>query len=126
MRIALIMIVCALLAACAAQSTVPTQGNVGTETKSQTAAALNVELGATYIGNGDYQLADKKLRKAMQQDPRSSSAHWTFALLHERLGQIQAAELYYKKALSLNPNDSRGQNNFGAFLCKTRPLFGGG
>ena len=118
MRVSFLLVVVWIIVACSAQPTVPTQGGSSTATKNQTAAALNVELGATYITNKEYQLADEKLKKAMQQDPRSSSAFWTYALLQERIGQAEAAETYYRKALSINANDSRGQNNFGTFLCK--------
>lgn len=120
MRVSFLLVIGWLIVACSAQPTVPTQGSSSAATKNQTAAALNVELGATYITNKEYQLADEKLKKAMQQDPRSSSAFWTYAMLQERLGQAEAAETYYKKALSINVNDSRGQNNFGTFLCKQR------
>lgn len=119
MRVGILAVICVFLAACTAQQTVPTRSATTTaSSKNETAAALNVQLGARYIANGDYQLANDKLLKAMQQDPRSSSARWTYALLQERLGQFDAADKYYKSAISINPNDARGRNNYGAFLCK--------
>ena len=121
MRIGLLVIVCVFAVACTTQPTVPTtaaSSSTTSETANQRAAALNVELGARYIANGEHQLANDKLLKAMNQDPRSSSAHWTYALLQERLGQVAAADQYFQSALAINPNDSRGRNNYGAFLCK--------
>ncbi len=120
MRIGFLTIICVFLGACAVQPTTApttTTGNTA-NTNNQRAAALNVELGARYIANGEYQLANDKLLKAMKQDPRSSSARWTYALLQERLGQADVADKYFKSALSINSNDSRGRNNYGAFLCK--------
>ena len=119
MRIGLLVLICIYLLACSAQPTAPvaTAGSTAS-TNNERAAALNVDLGARYITNGEYQLANDKLLKAMKQDPKSAAAHWTYALLQERLGQADAADKYFKTALSLNPNDSRGRNNYGAFLCK--------
>lgn len=118
MRIGLLLFICMYLTACAVQPTAPRSNTTTATTKNETAAALNVELATNYIANGSYQLANDKLVKAMQQDPRSSSAHWTFALLQDRLRQVAAADKYFKSALSINPNDSRGHNNYGTFLCK--------
>ena len=119
MRIGLLVLICMYLVACAAQPTEPTtSATPAASPNKERAAALNVELGARYIANEEYQLANDKLLKAMKQDPKSSSAHWTYALLQERLGQADAADKYFKSALAINPNDSRGRNNYGAFLCK--------
>jgi type IV pilus assembly protein PilF len=82
------------------------------------AAELNIQLGASYITSGDYQLADDKLQKAFKQDPNSSVARWTYAILQENLNQPESAELYYKEALKINPKDTRGQQNYASFLCR--------
>ncbi len=120
MRINLLLICCLALIACTAQPTAPVDRSSAPVAKNKTAAALNVELGAHYISRGEYQLANDKIKRALKQDPKSSSAHWTYALLQERLGQFEVAEKYYKDALAIDPNDSRGQNNYGTFLCKQR------
>ena len=81
------------------------------------AAEINTQLGVNYLGRGELVLADEKLRRALKQDPRSSTTHWVFALLQERLGENADAEKHFRKAISLNPKDSRAHNNYGAFLC---------
>jgi len=83
----------------------------------QKAAEINVQLGARYMGQGEYILADEKLRRALRQDPRSAPANWVFALLQERLGEDEVAEKHFRKAISLDPKDSRAHNNYGTFLC---------
>ncbi len=88
-----------------------------TNQDSQTAAGINVQLGVNYLQQGDLEQADLKLRKALKQDPHSSTAHWVFALLQERLGENETAEKHYRKAISLDKNDSRAHNNYGTFLC---------
>jgi type IV pilus assembly protein PilF len=108
-----------IVAGCATQPT----SNGGSSShqgvsQNQDAAELNIQLGANYIANGEYQLADDKLKKAFKQDPQSSVARWTYAILQEKLNQPQAADHYYKEALRINPRDSRGQQNYASFLCR--------
>ena len=96
-----------------------TKNQVNTDpTQDQKAAEINTQLGVRYLAQGDYELADKKLRKALDQNPNSATAHWVFALLQERLGEENVAEKHFRKAIRLDPKDSRAHNNYGAFLCK--------
>lgn len=88
--------------------------------KNSEAAALNTDLGAKYLSNGDYQLAEDKLLRALKQNPNHAPTHWTYALLQERLGRYELAEQYFRSALVLDANDSKGKNNFGTFLCKQK------
>ena len=81
------------------------------------AAEINTQLGVNYLSQGKLELADEKLRRALKQDPTSSTANWVFALLQERLGEHALAEKHFRKAISLNPKDSRAHNNYGTFLC---------
>ncbi len=81
------------------------------------AAEINTELGVKYLSRGELELADKKLRRALEQDPNSATTHWVFALLQERLGEDAVAEKHFRKAIALDPKDSRAHNNYGTFLC---------
>jgi len=85
--------------------------------ENQKAAEINVQLGVRYIGRGEYEVADEKLRRALKQDPKSATANWVFALLQERLGENEVAEKHFRKAISLDPKDSKAHNNYGTFLC---------
>ena len=102
----------ALMSACATTDNVDTP--VGGNKK---AAEINVQLGVTYLKQGQYELADSKLRRAIKQDPRSATAHWVFALLQQQLKQNDVAEKHFRKAISLDPKDSKARNNYGTFLC---------
>ena len=82
------------------------------------AAEINVQLGANYIANENYQAADEKLKRAFIQDPKSSKAHWVYVVLQEKLNQIERAEEYYKKALAIDNKDSSGLYNYAAFLYR--------
>ena len=87
------------------------------QSENSKAAEINVQLGINYFGQGEYKLADEKLRRALRQDPRSATANWVFALLQERLGEFEVAEKHFRKAISLDPKDSKAHNNYGTFLC---------
>jgi len=116
-KLLVLVVVLLFVSACASTST------DAPLTENQKAAEINIQLGVRYLAQKEYQLADKKLRRAMKQDPRSATAQWVFALLQERLGEYVVAEKHFRKAISLDPKDSKAQNNYGTFLCnQKRPL----
>jgi len=86
--------------------------------KNEKASAINVQLGIGYLQQNNLELASEKLTKALRQDPKSAAAHNAYAILQDRLQQLDTAEYHYKKATSLNPKDSQANNNYGAFLCR--------
>jgi type IV pilus assembly protein PilF len=86
------------------------------------AAKYNTQLGVGYLQNGNLQLADEKLAKALEQDPKLAGAHNAYAILQERLGRPERADRHYQEALSLAPEDSEARTNYGAFLCKSGRL----
>lgn len=118
MRIIIYLLIMMLLSSCTTQPKGET--NAVRAEKNIEAAALNTDLGAKYLSNGDYQLAEDKLLRALKQNPNHAPTHWTYALLQERLGRFDLAEEYFRSALTLDANDSRGKNNFGTFLCKQK------
>lgn len=82
------------------------------------AAKYNVQLGITYMREGNLEQADEKLAKALSQDPDLAAAHNAYAVLQERLGRTEKAERHYQRAIDLNPEDSEARTNYGAFLCR--------
>ena len=87
-------------------------------TKNERASAVNVQLGIGYLQQNNVVLASEKLNKALRQNPKSAAAHNAFAILQDRLKQLDKAEYHYEKATTLDPGDSQAANNFGAFLCR--------
>ena len=112
-RYFLLCIIFVSLVGCTAKNELDQEPN-----QDQKAAEINTQLGVRYLAQGDYELADKKLRRALEQNPNSSTTNWVFALLQERLGEDDVAERHFRKAIRLDPKDSRAHNNYGAFLCK--------
>ena len=119
MRLGLLLIMCIFMVACATQPVTNHADSSQRVVQNKEAAELNIRLGANYIANGEYQLADEKLKKAFKQDPKSSVARWTYAILQENLNQPKTADYYYKEALKINPKDSRGQQSYASFLCRS-------
>jgi type IV pilus assembly protein PilF len=82
------------------------------------ASELNAELGLGYINEGQFQRAKYKLDKAIKYDPDNAHGYHYMAELYRRLKDYDKAGEYYEKALSLAPNDTNIQNNYGVYLCE--------
>ena len=80
-------------------------------------AELNTRLGVGYLQEGRYDVAWKRLQRALEIEPNYSVAHNAMALLNERLDKPQEAETHYRRAIEVNPGDSAARNNYGRFLC---------
>ena len=81
------------------------------------AADYNADLGIRYLQKGRLKLANEKLLKSLEQNPRSAKSNHYFALLQQRLKQNNKASLYFAKAVQYAPKDSEIRNNYGQFLC---------
>jgi type IV pilus assembly protein PilF len=110
-RLALVVITVIYLMACSGSQ----RGRDGG--LNQEGAELNVKLGLSYLQKDRVDLALIKLNRALSQAPDSSRVNWAYALLEEKLGKVESASKYYRKAIKLNPKDSEAHNNYGAFLC---------
>ncbi|MCP4877199.1 MAG: type IV pilus biogenesis/stability protein PilW [Gammaproteobacteria bacterium] len=86
--------------------------------KDEKASAINVQLGIGYLRQNNLDLASEKLTKALRQNSNSAAAHNAYAILQERLLQLDKAEYHYERATSLDPENAQAANNYGAFLCR--------
>jgi type IV pilus assembly protein PilF len=82
------------------------------------AAVYNTQLGIGYLREGDIPRAKAKLLLAQKQDPTSPDVVDAFAFFYEATGNLQQADRYYAKAISLDPKRGSSLNNYGVFLCK--------
>ena len=78
----------------------------------------NLDLAIAYMKQGAYEKALEKLERAREADPGYSPTYNVFGLLYQTLGDNTKAESNFKKAISLNSNDSSTLNNYGRFLCQ--------
>jgi type IV pilus assembly protein PilF len=112
-RLAVAMLVALALSACASgPADLP---NDGRDLKQ--AAKINAQLGLEYLRKGDLKLAEEKLRRAIQEDPKLTLGYSGLGIVYSRRGQDEDARAAFKKALSLEPNNPDALNNYGSFLC---------
>jgi len=90
-----------------------------TGVKETKASEFNADLGIRYLQKGRLQLADEKLKKALDQNPNSARSNHYFAILQQKLGNYQKAEHYFNRAVNIKPKDPEIRNNYGSFLCET-------
>lgn len=81
------------------------------------AADANVALATVYLQRGRLGAANKKVLKALKQNPKSVEANGVYAALLTELGKAKEAEKFYKKAIRLDGENSSVRNNYGTFLC---------
>ncbi|MDH3947841.1 MAG: type IV pilus biogenesis/stability protein PilW [Gammaproteobacteria bacterium] len=111
--VSLLVVSMLLLSACATKTDRETQD-------SNDASDYNAQLGLAYINQGRYEIAQNKLKKAIEQNPDNAVAHHYMAELYRRLGEFDKAETHFKEALDLAPKNSSLLNNYGVFLCDAK------
>jgi len=107
-----------LLSAC----TINTTAKRPTDDKD--ASTFNAKLGANYLNRGELELANEKLKKALEQDSRNALAHITMAQLQFAIDKPDVALKHYKRAMSLEPDNADNRNAYGIFLCSTGDVDG--
>lgn len=110
-KLTILFLITSSLAACSNNESKPTP-------KEGKAAEYNARLGAEYTHKGRLNLANEKLLKALEQNPRSADAHHYYAILQQKLGETKKADLHFRTAMKLNPKDPQLLNNYGSHLCK--------
>jgi type IV pilus assembly protein PilF len=112
-----VLMLAALLCACATTGKDDTTGNLGVDRR-DSPAKIYVEMGIAYMRDGQDAVALKKLRRAIEVDPDSPDAHNVLAILYERLGETEQAAKHYGRASALDPRDPYICNARGSFFCK--------
>lgn len=116
MRKALIIAICLLLLACQRITLHPMPDNYKTDLSQ--AASYNVQLGLSYLKQGDRPRAKKKLLSALEQDSSSPDVNAAMAYYFEQTKELEQSEKYYLKAIALSSNSGAQLNNYGTFLCR--------
>jgi len=84
----------------------------------QQASALNVQLAIGYIDRDQLGIAQDKLDKAIEQDPKNVDAYTTMAYLKRKVNELEEAEKYYLEALDIKSTNPNIHNNYGGLLCQ--------
>ncbi len=77
-----------------------------------------LKVGVRYLELDMLKPAKDRLEVAYALNDNNDQIHNALGVLFERLKQDDKAELHYKDAIRLNPNDARICNNYGRFLCE--------
>lgn len=109
-----VALACTGLAGCAGSGVAAADTQPSTNTD---AANINVQLGQDYLRQGDLQLAQTKLQRALREDPHNANVYNALALLDERLGQSKDADRDYHRALTLSHGSAPMLNNYAVYLC---------
>ena len=78
----------------------------------------NLALGARYLQMGRFDLAEPKLKRAIEINSQNPEAWNVLAVLYEEKRDIAAGYQVYEKLISSHPDYSLGYMNFATFLCK--------
>lgn len=81
-------------------------------------AESRIELGLSYLENGNRIKARQNLQKALQHAPSYYRAQLAMAHYLETVSENQSARQLYQTALKDNPSNGNVLNNYGTFLCK--------
>lgn len=85
------------------------------------ASALNVELGISYMAQGDLPRAKRKIVHALELNENSAEANAAMAYFMETTGEAKKAEEYYLNAIRFAvKNQGAHFNNYGIFLCSQK------
>ncbi|UJF23803.1 tetratricopeptide repeat protein [Suttonella sp. R2A3] len=75
-------------------------------------------LGAQYLQMGRYDLAEPKLKRAIEINSQPAEAWNVLAVLYEEKRDIASGYQAYQKLISSHPDYTLGFVNFATFLCK--------
>ncbi len=101
-----------LLCGCTAFSPVTEDGDL------EKAAQINLQLGVSYIQNQRFDLAEEKLKKALEQNYRLVEARNGLGVLYEELGRLPEAREQFELAQQLDGQNILVKSNYARFLCR--------
>lgn len=76
-------------------------------------AVAHVNLGSTYLDEGEYDQAETAFRRALSLDPKHKTAHYNVGLLALRQGRYPEARASFQQALSLDPSYGKAYRALG-------------
>ena len=82
------------------------------------AAVINLQLGMKYMQNGNFDLAEDKLLKAISLDKGIPQAHNALGVLYAETGRYGPALEEYRTAVALDSRFSLARMNYGELLCQ--------
>lgn len=115
----LLLSCCCLLNACQSiQSTYTANKRI--EEQKERAAKINVRLAMAYLERKDILRAKHKFLLALEEAPQLPETAYAMGYFLEQTGDDKGADLYYLKAIKLDPKRGDALNNYGTFLCRKK------
>ncbi|KOR28992.1 hypothetical protein TI04_09690, partial [Achromatium sp. WMS2] len=71
-----------------------------------------------YLKVGMPEVALHKLERGLSIYPNNAQIHAEFGIIYQHLGDMVKAERYYRRALTIEPNNPFFRNAWGSFLCQ--------
>ncbi|MGK0440469.1 MAG: type IV pilus assembly protein PilF [Pseudohongiellaceae bacterium] len=100
---------------------VTTETGVFTKKTNETKAlGHTVQLAKRYMSERKWEQAKRHLKIALEMDDESAAVHEAMALVFQNTGELDRAEIHYKKSLNLDPSLSRVRLNYGAYLYNSK------
>ena len=122
MKRLLLLLITALLAACA--STAPTGDREiktdSDQTDADRRAAVRLDLAQGYFSRGQFNVALDELKLALLAKPDMREAVNLRGLIYASMGENQLAEEAFRRALTLYPNDADTMHNYGWLMCQQK------
>ena len=81
-------------------------------------ARIRLELATGYFELGQTSVALDELKQSIAIDPSYSEAHHLKGLVYMRMNEPKLAEISFKRALEMSPNDANLMQNVGWLLCQ--------
>lgn len=74
---------------------------------------LEMSLGSVHLREGDRELAEERLLRALETNPKNSEAHYLLGTLLFAAGRFEEAEVSFREAVRLHPEHSRAHQGLG-------------
>jgi len=97
-----------------------TTGRKAAKVDTTEASTQYYTLGAKYYRNGQYDLAEERLRRSLDFDPKNAIAHSVLALTYRELEIPRLAAEHFELAVRYGPNNIDVRNTYAVFLCQER------
>lgn len=82
------------------------------------AAAVNAQLGITYMRQDNLAAAREKIEKALEQYPNTAETQMAAGFLYDRLGDDRKAASHYQHAARLGKENPDVLNNVAVYMCR--------
>ncbi len=84
------------------------------------AVELSVQAARNYIQQRNWEAAKRHLKIALDMDDNNAEAHESLAQVFGMTGEIEQADIHFRRAIALDGKNSRTRNNYAAFLYQQK------